>query len=90
MALPHAFSLFYNIKVLLLTLRIILAQFLSPHALRERYFSGLKRTKTILQSTMGNEHLCSLALLHIHMSNVADSSNFSSIPVTSCLGREIV
>ena len=32
----------------------------------ERSFSGLKRIKTPLRSTMGNERLSSLALLHVH------------------------
>ena len=32
----------------------------------ERSFNGLKRIKTVVRSTMGNERLSSLALLHIH------------------------
>ena len=32
----------------------------------ERSFSGLKRIKTVFRSSMGNERLSSLALLHIH------------------------
>ena len=32
----------------------------------ERSFSGLKRIKTALRSSMSNECLSSLALLHIH------------------------
>lgn len=32
----------------------------------ERSFSGLKRIKTVVRSSMGNERLSSLALLHMH------------------------
>ena len=60
--LPHASSLFPNIKVILLILCTLPVTFCSA----ERSFSGLKRIKTTLRSTMGNEHLSSLALLHLH------------------------
>ena len=32
----------------------------------KRSFSGLKRVKSALRSTMGNEQLSSLSLLHLH------------------------
>ena len=60
--LPHASSLFPNIKVLLLILCTLPVTSCSA----ERSFSGLKRIKTPLRSTMGNERLSSLALLHLH------------------------
>ena len=60
--LPHASSLFPNIKVLLLILCTLPVTSCSA----ERSFSGLKRIKTPLRSTMGNECLSSLALLHLH------------------------
>ena len=60
--LPHASSLFPNIKVLLLILCTLPVTSCSA----ERSFSGLKRIKTALRSTMGNERLSSLTLLHIH------------------------
>ena len=56
--LPHASSLFPNIKVLLLILCTL--PVISCSA--ERSFSGLKR----IRSTMSNERLSSLALLHLH------------------------
>ena len=61
-SLPHASSLFPNIKVLLLILCTLPVTSCSA----ERSFSGLKRIKTALRSTMGNERLSSLALLHLH------------------------
>ena len=60
--LPHASSLFPNIKVLLLNLCTLPVTLCSA----ERSFSGLKRIKTTLRSTMSNERLSSLALLHLH------------------------
>ena len=53
---------FPNIKVLLLILCTLPATSCSA----ERSFSGLKRIKVTLRSTMSNEHLSSLALLHLH------------------------
>ena len=50
-SLPHASSLFPNIKVLLLILCTLPVTSCSA----ERSFSGLKRIKTALRSTMGNE-----------------------------------
>ena len=60
--LPHASSLFPNIKVLLL----ILCSLPVTSCSAERSFSGLKRIKTALRSTMNNERLTSLTLLHLH------------------------
>ena len=60
--LPHSSSLFPNIKVLLLILCTLPVTSCSA----ERSFSGLKRIKTALRSTMSNERLTSLALLHPH------------------------
>ena len=62
MSLPHASAMFPNIKVLLLILCTLPVTSCSA----ERSFSGLKRIKTALRSTMGNERLTSLALLHLH------------------------
>ena len=59
--LPHVSSLFPNIKGLLLILCTLPVTSCSA----ERSFSGLKRIKTPLRSTMGNERLSSLALLHL-------------------------
>ena len=60
--LPHASSLFPNITELL----HILCTLPVTSCSAERSFSGLKRIKTVLRSTMGNERLTSLALLHLH------------------------
>ena len=38
----------------------------------ERSFSGMKRLKTPLRSTMSDERLCSLAILHIHKHKEVD------------------
>lgn len=61
-SLPHATTLFPNIKELL----CILCTLPVTSCSAERSFSGLKRIKTALRSTMGNERLTSLALLHLH------------------------
>ena len=60
--LPHASALFPNIKELL----CILCTLPVTSCSAERSFSGLKRIKTALRWTMGNERLTSLALLHLH------------------------
>ena len=60
--LPHASSLYPNIRVLLLILCTLPVTSCSS----ERSFSCLKRIKTTLRSSMGNERLSSLALLHTH------------------------
>ena len=60
--LPHASSLFPNIKVLL----VILCTLPVTSCSAEQSFSGLKRIKTALRSTMGNDRLTSLSLLHLH------------------------
>ena len=60
--LPHVSSVFLNIRVLL----IILCTLPVTSCSSERSFSGLKRIKTALRSTMTNERLSSLALLHLH------------------------
>ena len=60
-ALPHATSLYPDIRVLLLVLCILPVTSCS----NERSFSTLKRIKTFLRSTCGNERLTSLALMHI-------------------------
>ena len=60
--LPQTSSMFPNITVLLqvlCTLPVTSCTF-------ERSFSGLKRIKTSIRSTMSNERLTSLALLHFH------------------------
>ncbi|KAJ8885578.1 hypothetical protein PR048_011776 [Dryococelus australis] len=41
-------------------------------AIAERYFSGLKRLKTYLRSTMGQLLLNSVSLLHIHKEVAAE------------------
>ena len=61
-ALPRASSMFPNISVLL----ILLCTLLVTSCSSERSFSGLKRIKTALRSTMSNERLSSLALLHLY------------------------
>ena len=60
--LPRASSLFPNVKILLQILCTLPVTSCSA----ERSFSGLKRIKTALRSTMGNERMSSLALLHLH------------------------
>ena len=60
--LPHASSMFPNIRVLL----SILCTLPVTSCSSERSFSGLKRIKTPLRSTMSNVRLSSLSLLHLH------------------------
>ena len=60
--LPHAGSLFPNIRELL----CILCTLPVTSCSAERSFSGLKRIKTSIRSTMGNKRLTALSLLHIH------------------------
>ena len=60
--LPHASLMFPNIKTLLLILCTLPVTSCSS----ERSFSGLKRIKTALRSTMGDERLTALSLLHLH------------------------
>ena len=60
--LPQCSSLFPNITVLLQ----ILCTLPVTSCESERSFSGLKRIKTSIRSTMGNERLTSLSLLHFH------------------------
>ena len=62
LSLPHATSMFPNIKTLLL----ILCNLPVTSCSSERSFSGLKRIKTALRTTMGNERLTALSLLHIN------------------------
>ena len=44
----------------------------------ERSFSGMKRLKTPLRSTMSGERLSSLAILHIHKYTNVDIDNLVS------------
>ena len=44
----------------------------------ERSFSGIKRLKTPLRNTMGEERLSSLAILHIHKHKNVDIDNVIS------------
>ena len=44
----------------------------------ERSFSGMKRLKTPLRSTMGEERLSTLAILHIHKHKNVDIDNLVS------------
>ena len=60
--LPHASSIFPNIRILLMIICTLPVTSCSS----ERSFSGLKRVKSALRSTMGNERLSSLSLLHLH------------------------
>lgn len=60
--LPQSSSMFPNITVLLRILCTLPVTSCTP----ERSFSGLKRIKTSIRSTMGNERLTSLSLLHCH------------------------
>lgn len=60
--LPQVSLMYPNIKALL----ILLCTLPVTSCTAERSFSGLKRIKTPLRSTMGNERLSSLSLLHIH------------------------
>ena len=43
----------------------------------ERSFSSLRRLKTWERSTMGQERLCGLALLHIHKDKVDSTEGFN-------------
>ena len=61
MTLPHATSMFPNIRELLRILCTLPVTSCSA----ERSFSGLKRIKTAMRSTMGNDRLTSIALLHL-------------------------
>ena len=61
-ALRHATSMFPNIKVIL----TILCTLPVTSCSSERSFSGLKRIKSSLRTTMGNTRLSGLALLNIH------------------------
>ena len=60
--LPHASSIFPNIRILL----VIICTLPVTSCSSERSFSGLKRVKSALGSTMGNEQLSSLSLLYLH------------------------
>ena len=59
---PHASSLFPNIRILLLILCTLPVTSCSS----EKSFSGLERIKTNLRSTMSNDRLSSLSLLHLY------------------------
>ena len=60
--LPRISSFFPNIKALV----TVLCTLPVTSCTAERSFSGLKRIKTALRSSMTNERLSSLSLLHIH------------------------
>ncbi len=60
--LPRISSFFPNIKVL----ATILCTLPVTSCSAERSFSGLKRIKTALRSSMSNERLSNLTLLHMH------------------------
>ena len=61
-ALPRISGFYPNIRGLVTVLCTLPVTSCSA----ERSFSGLKRIKTDLRSTMGNKRLSSLALLHMH------------------------
>ena len=61
-ALPRISGFYPNIQALVTVLCTLLVTSCSA----ERSFSGLKCIKTGLRSSMGNERLSSLALLHMH------------------------
>ena len=61
-ALPRISGFYPNIRALVTVLCTLPVTSCSA----ERSFSGLKRIKTGLRSSMGNERLSSLALLHMH------------------------
>ena len=44
----------------------------------ERSFSGLRRIKTFLRSSMGIERLAGLALMHLHNDLIIDEIKFVS------------
>ena len=60
--LPHCSSYFANIQILLRILYTLPVTSCSS----ERSFSALKRIKTNIRSSMTNDRLTSLTLLHIH------------------------
>ena len=60
--LPQSSSIFPNIRVLVQ----ILCTLPVTSCTSERSFSGLKHIKTPIRSTMSNERLTSLSLLHFH------------------------
>ena len=60
--LPQVSQMFPNIKTLLL----ILCSLAVTSCTAERSFSALKRIKSSLRSTMGNNRLSSLSLVHVH------------------------
>ena len=60
--LKHATSMYPNIRVLI----TILCTFPVTSCSAERSFSGLKRIKSPLRSSMGTERLTGLALLHFY------------------------
>eukprot|EP00117_Sycon_ciliatum_P011780 scpid47775/ scgid13111/ 52 kDa repressor of the inhibitor of the protein kinase; 58 kDa interferon-induced protein kinase-interacting protein; Death-associated protein 4; THAP domain-containing protein 0 len=62
LSLPHASQMFPNIRAILQLLCTLPVTSCSS----ERSFSALKRIKDRQRSTMGNERLTGLALLHIH------------------------
>ena len=66
--LPRISSFYPNIKALVTILRTL--SVISCSA--ERAFSGLKHSKTDLHSSMTNERLTSLSLLHMHADIVID------------------
>ena len=56
-------SLYPNLSILL---QVLVTLPVSTACTPERYFSTLKRLKTYLRSSMGDERLTSLALIHVH------------------------
>ena len=68
--LPHSSLYYANINILLRILCTLPVTSCSS----ERSFSALKRTKTPIRSTMTNERLTSLTLLHVHQDIPVDIS----------------
>ena len=56
----------------------VMVQTLVSTCAAERSFSGMKRLKTPLRSTMSEERLSSLATLHIHKHKNVDMDNLVS------------
>ncbi len=60
--MPRISNFYTNIKALV----TVLCTLPVTSCTAERSFSGLKRVKTTLRSSMSNERLTSLTLLHVH------------------------
>ena len=71
-------AIYFNMRVQNPVITTAMVETLVSSCAVKRSFSGMKRLKTPLRSTMSEERLSSLAILHIHKHKNVDIDNLVS------------